>query len=153
FDSLFFAGFVVGILILGLTFAQFHALWKAVRRILKHLSMMPLDRAFENLPAEVAGMFSGYLYTSRPRRAHLAVPVRQFTRLQQLAKPSDFYDRIKELSGCSDAQRDALAKELGKDIAQTFENELHDISVVAEEAQDTTVGTAMQELRTATATM
>jgi hypothetical protein len=153
FDLLFRAGFVAGILFLGLTFAQFHRLWKTVRGILKHLSMMPLDRAFDDLPSGLAGMFSGYLYTSRPRRAHFAVPVRQFTGLQQLAQTKDFDAMLKEFSGCSDPQYDALAKALAKDIAQSFEKELHDLSVSEEEAQDTTVGTSMQELRAATSTV
>jgi hypothetical protein len=153
FDLLFRAGFVAGILFLGLTFAQFHALWRTVRRILKQLSMMPLDRAFDNLPGEVAGMFSGYLYTSRPRRAHLAIPVRQFTRLRQLARTSNFYKLLKKLSGCEDAQCNALEEALGKDIAQIFEQELHHSSVGSEEAHDTTVGSSMQELQAATATI
>jgi hypothetical protein len=146
FDLLVFTGFAIAVMVLGLTFAHFLLLWKTVRGILKRLSMMPLDRAFDNLPAEVAGMFSGYLYTSRPRRSHFAVPVRQFTRLQQLAQPPDFYGKLQQESGCDNDQRNDLEDALRKDIAGDFQNELTDAS-----ALDSTVGDSLQELRSATA--
>jgi hypothetical protein len=151
FDGLFFSGLVAAMLIVGFNFTQFLQLWKTVRGLLKRLVLMPLDRAFDNLPAELPRMFSGYLYTSRPRRPHFHVSVRLFTRLRLLTLNPDVLKQLQSLSNCTDAQLATLQLELAPDIASDFEKEIQTTPAAADESEDTTVGVTMQKLCVASA--
>jgi hypothetical protein len=74
-DRLFLAGFILGLFCVSVNTARFVLLWSRTRKLLEAIALVPMMQAFDRLPGRVANNFGGYLYSRRPRLAHLLVPV------------------------------------------------------------------------------
>ena len=76
-DTLFFVGFA-GLFALSLTtLIRLFFLWQRTKRLLEAIAQVPMMRAFARLPNKVSEVFGKYLFTQKPRLAHLQVPVHQ----------------------------------------------------------------------------
>ncbi len=85
-DTLFFVGFA-GLFALSLTtLIRLFFLWQRTKRLLESIAQVPMMRAFARLPNKVSEVFGKYLFTQKPRLAHLQVPIHQIRLLADAVK-------------------------------------------------------------------
>jgi hypothetical protein len=85
---LFLGGFIGAYLLSAINLMRFLSLWARLKKLLHEISLVPMMRAFDQLPPRVSALFGGYLYTQRPRFSHLKLP------LHQLGLLKDETDRV-----------------------------------------------------------
>jgi hypothetical protein len=87
-DYVFVVGFVIGTWMLCGMLIRFLKYWSTLRTLLGRISLLKLQRAFDNLPDRVVALFGGYLFAQRPRLSHLTIPIHQLKRIASLAPPT-----------------------------------------------------------------
>jgi hypothetical protein len=139
---LFFA-FAAGFFLIALNLVRFLVVWWRLKKLLSEIALVPMMRAFDQLPAKLVTAFGGYLSPRRLRLSQLHIPLHQLGLLRAetarlLKKPlvadPEVQSRVNELRaihshlasyserdldspspGVSEAQRvNALSKRFGK---------------------------------------
>jgi hypothetical protein len=80
-DALFLAGFVWLSARNVLDVVRFLAGWHALASVLSQIALLPMVHAFDRMPRKVIDLFGGYLFTRRPRVAHLMLPLQVLRQL------------------------------------------------------------------------
>jgi hypothetical protein len=84
FGYLSLFGFFAGAFLLLFTLLQLYFSWHSLRRLLRFLTLLPMQAAFERLPDKVVAVFGHYLFTMRPRHSHLRLSVQKFYEVRRL---------------------------------------------------------------------
>ncbi len=87
-------GFFAGSFLLLFTLFQLYFSWRSLRKLLRYLTLQPMQGAFERLPDKVVAVFGHYLFSLRPRHSHLRIIVQQFYEVQRLFPA--FYAQLRD---------------------------------------------------------
>jgi hypothetical protein len=87
FGVLVIAGMLIGSTLVVITLCQFLLAWRAVKKLLRTISLLPMAGALDRLPEKVITVFGRYLYTVKPRRSHLTIAAQQFERVITTVHP------------------------------------------------------------------
>jgi hypothetical protein len=132
FGDVALLGFGVFAFLLLFTLLQFYSAWRALKKLLHVLALLPMEGAFGRLHEKLVSTFGHYVFSQSPRHSHFAISVQQFHRLQRLFAP--FQDAVKGGALGVDAKPHPLGRQLlagvWEEVEGAFPNKVLEPSII-----------------------